>query len=372
MRVALFGLFALILTLTLSPEKASAEGDPERVAIGSDLVIGKDEVVQGDVSVTNGNLTVVGEVRGKAVVVNGNAGILGTVEGDVTVTNGNVEMGEDSAVNGNVVATGDINLYGDCSVGGNATSLVGEVFVSREATVGGAVMNMAAPDEASSSSEQPAPPQRSSLSNALGRFGNLFGWSLISLASLLLAGAIASVMPKRVRVAGATLEAEAGPSVIVGAITALLLFPVTSIVSFVLVITVIGVVLIPVLAGAVALALLFGLVVVSLWLGKRLYDSTQLGTYAIPPVLIQVLMGMAVILISTLIPAALLPGWAGSLMMMLLYVAACFGLGAALLSRFGTLAPPKRGPRHAATPRQEEAGPALTAPLGPMPPLPKE
>src|SRR5215210_1896999 len=81
--------FSVMLTLLLvSPSPAAAQDEPERVAIGSDLVVGEGEVVQGGVSVTNGDLTVLGEVRGNVAVVNGNATIEGKITGDVAVTNG--------------------------------------------------------------------------------------------------------------------------------------------------------------------------------------------------------------------------------------------------------------------------------------------
>src|SRR4051812_23316997 len=72
---------------------AAAQSDSGRTAMGKDLTVAKGEVVNGDVTVTNGNLTVLGEVRGEIVVAKGDADIQGTVEGDITVTAGNIRLG---------------------------------------------------------------------------------------------------------------------------------------------------------------------------------------------------------------------------------------------------------------------------------------
>src|SRR5688500_19992577 len=76
----------------------SAQEEPERVAIGSDMLIDSGEVVEGDVSVTNGNLVLKGEVRGDVTVVNGNAEIEGKVAGDVAVTSGKVVLDSEGEV----------------------------------------------------------------------------------------------------------------------------------------------------------------------------------------------------------------------------------------------------------------------------------
>jgi hypothetical protein len=191
-----------------------------------------------------------------------------------------------------------------------------------------------------------------------------------SLVVILLTVAVAWVMPGRVRVASVTLESVPGPSVVVGMIAALVLVPVVSALSLVLVVTVIGAVLIPVLIGGVLLALLFGLVVISQWLGKRVYDTSRQGVpYEVPPAMVQVLLGMAVLLSSTLIPAAFLPSWVAFILGGLLYVAACVGIGSAILCRFGTLAPPRPSRPHTVA---HGHGHSSTSPLGTAPIFPIE
>ena len=83
--LALAGVLGAALAMALP---AAAQGDANRVAVDHDLVIDKSDTVAGDVSVTNGNLTVNGTVDGKVSVVNGNADIYGKVLGDVAVITG--------------------------------------------------------------------------------------------------------------------------------------------------------------------------------------------------------------------------------------------------------------------------------------------
>src|ERR1043165_5152704 len=110
---ALAGSLGLLATLAVAcglllvgPTLVSAQADVDRTVVNQDLTIEKGDMVKGDVSVTNGNLTMLGEVRSDVVVFHGNAKIEGTVHGDVAVTGGDVELGPKSVVEGNVLALG--------------------------------------------------------------------------------------------------------------------------------------------------------------------------------------------------------------------------------------------------------------------------
>jgi hypothetical protein len=63
-------------------QPVAAQTEPVRVAFDEDLTIDEGETVNGDVSVTNGDLTVDGTVNGKVSVFNGGAKIHGKVLGD--------------------------------------------------------------------------------------------------------------------------------------------------------------------------------------------------------------------------------------------------------------------------------------------------
>ena len=336
-----------LLLARMSP--ALDQSQRERVAIGSDLVIGAGEQVLGDVSVTDGNLTVLGEVMGNVIVVGGNADIEGAVAGDVIVTNGYVRLAAGSRVGGDVLTlTGHVAREDGAYVGGTMSTLDLPLPV-----MDGALMS---PDGVLMSPVGRGGPNSGWSANSVGRFMGLIGWSMLGLI-VLAAGTLTSMLvPGRVRVSSDTLEAEPGPSVVTGVIMGLLCWPAIGLISVALAVTVVGVVLIPVVILAALLLFLFGLVVVSRWLGKRVLESARLSNghgsgsgsgYAGSGVrypasaVLEVAVGMAVVLSCTLIPLAFLPPWAGVLLVALVFFASCVGVGATLLSRFGTL-PPRR------------------------------
>jgi len=188
-----------------------------------------------------------------------------------------------------------------------------------------------------------------------------------------------------------TLNAEPAPALVVGLITALLLFPVAALIAVILTITFVGIVLLPVLALLVLGALLFGFVVAGHWLGKRIHDTARHGALAqdglnghpTPALVLEVIIGAAVILGSVFVPALFLPPWASIMLLGVVYLVSCLGIGAAILSRFGTLAPARRH-RHAImypTPVHSHYGASMphtpperqnTRPLGQAPVLPPD
>jgi len=317
-------LVALLLMIAgPSARSASSQEEPERVAIGSDMLIDTGEVVHGDVSVTNGNLLLKGEVRGDVTVVNGNADIEGKVAGDVAVTSGKVVLDSGSDIGGNVVA------------------FMGDVTQAPGAVVRGTVSGIKNPLQGSSGSVTVPKPSdvTPSLRNSLGRFAGMATWGILSLVLLLLSVLLVSIAPIRSRISADTLQAEVGPSFIVGVVTAMLLPALLALVSLALVVTIVGAVLVPVVVIAAGLVLLFGLTVISLWMGRLMYASIPHNPEVDAPLILQVLLGVPVVLICTVVPAALLPGWVALLMLPLLYFAACVGLGGVILSRLGTLPP---------------------------------
>lgn len=334
-------------------EPAFAEGDPARSAVGTDLVVEKGEKVEGHVSVTKGNLFVKGEVLGDAIVVFGSADIEGRVSGDVHVVGGDVTLRSTALVEGKIdYAGGKLIKETGAKVLG-AVNVIDLPLVEKEAT---------------------GPVTRLSQTSIYGwhtpfdRVGSLFAWGLLSVVVLTLSVVLALVTPHRVRVAAATLETVGRPSVIVGLITAGLLGPLVGALGMLLMITVVGWVLIPVMVAAVAVMLASGLAIVGVWLGRRIYQTTHQEPLQKPtPMLVQMLLGVAAILCSTVLPAALVPaGWVAGTLLGLLYLAACIGLGSILLSRMGTLAPARRQHRYPVSPGSQ--GPSNTMPLGSLPP----
>jgi len=78
----------------------SGEGD--RVLMGDDITVEKDEVVEGDAVAIGGNVTVLGKVMGDAVAIGGNM-ILGDsayVAGDAVSVGGGIEKSKSAYVGG--------------------------------------------------------------------------------------------------------------------------------------------------------------------------------------------------------------------------------------------------------------------------------
>lgn len=365
-RITRFGLMLVAMTalalgvLLTTPQPAAAQCGPERTVFNQDLEIKQGEEVPCDVTVTNGDLTIKGTVKGKVTVFNGNADIYGQVLGDVAVLNrGNVTLYPNSSVGGNIVASGDVALNDNSNVSGSVTSFGGDVNKDSKAVIKGEINKL-------SSAEGPRNPAQwfggafsNNSFNAFNPFhelGAMFGLGILSVVILLLAVGIAAIFPLRLRTTSATLETEPGPSIVVGIIAAFLIMPVAGITAFILAISVVGIVLLPVLAIVVLGAFLFGFVVVSHWLGKHLHATIRQDDALMPArtpapapnslhhpptLIIEVLLGAAIILGSTLLPSLFLHIWIAALMFVLLYSLVCIGLGAAVLSRFGTLSPPK-------------------------------
>jgi cytoskeletal protein CcmA (bactofilin family) len=124
----LAAVLVVLVALTAAPRVWAAPVGKD--VVDQDLVVAQGETLEGDVNVTNGNLTVYGTIDGKATIVNGGASIYGTVNGDLTVVTG-----------------GDITLYAGSYVDGNVVDMGGEVVKDSAATVTGNVGRLENPIE---------------------------------------------------------------------------------------------------------------------------------------------------------------------------------------------------------------------------------
>jgi cytoskeletal protein CcmA (bactofilin family) len=336
--------------------------DPQdRVSIDEDLTIPEGEVVEGNVSVTNGNLEVYGAVKGKVTVFNGDVDVYGAIALELAVlVSGDITLHEGSKVGSNIIANGDIELEDGSVVNGSVTSLGGTVTRLPGAQVAGGVNRVDALDKSFEHFVKPWAGMQSPgavvdaagsrWDSVLARFGGIVGMGMFSVLVLGLSFALTAILPGRVRTTTYTLQAEPMPSIIVGLITALLLFPVAGIIAVLLTVSMVGIVLLPLLALALLGLLLFGFVVAGHWLGKRIHDSMRHGELSpngingqpTPTLAIEVIIGTAIILGSVFVPALFMPPWASIMLLGVVYLVSCLGVGAAILSRFGTLAPPKR------------------------------
>ena len=86
--------------------RKNSGGDPDRVTVFSENVIGAEEKVAGEAVAIMGDLRIDGEVRRDAVAVMGSVTINGKVGGEVVAVMGDVVLGPKAEVDGDVVAIG--------------------------------------------------------------------------------------------------------------------------------------------------------------------------------------------------------------------------------------------------------------------------
>ena len=86
--------------------KRSSRGDPDRVVVFNDNVIGAEEKVEGEAVAMMGDLRIDGEVRRDAVAVMGSVTINGKVGGEVVAVMGDVVLGPEAEIEGDVVVIG--------------------------------------------------------------------------------------------------------------------------------------------------------------------------------------------------------------------------------------------------------------------------
>lgn len=110
--IAIVALLAAALLLPAAPVLAD-EGPGDGLTVwNEDYTVQEGESIDGDLVVLNGDLFVEGggRVGGTVVVWNGNAEINGTVEGDLVVSNGDIELGDEAWVEGSVVCSWNCSL----------------------------------------------------------------------------------------------------------------------------------------------------------------------------------------------------------------------------------------------------------------------
>lgn len=310
-----------------------------QVVVGSPLVIDADEEAR-DVVVFGGRLTVRGQVIGDAVAIGGSVVVEsgGEVTGDVASIGGSTTLEEGAEVQGDAISVGN------------------EVTVAESAIVGGKVV------------EVPFGPQISfgwpdsddwdfdwdsdswdmdhrgwwGFGRVFGLFWNFFGLLMLALLACLaylLARGPVERMARKVR----TEPWKAG---LVGLVAEILCLPLLALVCLILVVSIIGIpllALVPFAILGVILVSFLGYTAVALTIGS--WTEGRFGWKMVSPY-VAIVVGVGLIQVISFIGDLLdfLPGpfWFFTLMFVafgciLKYVAWTIGLGAALLTRFGTL-----------------------------------
>lgn len=327
-RILVLGVL-LTMGLLLPAAPALANGEPPPPT-GDGIVIWNEnhtveegESVEGDLLVFNGDLTIEdgARVEGSVVVWNGNATVEGTIEGQLVVSNGDIYLGEDAIVEGDVVCTWNCEFEQEDGARIKGSIIEGTPLPAFHFEDWRAIP-LAVPS--------PRPPR------ALGA-NVVVSWVFKAIRNIVavivvaaVAGLVALIWPQHMAQVGHTVAEAPLQSLGMGLLTTIA--AVTLI--FVLAITIC---LAPVsIAAAFALiaAGLFGWVCIGTLVGERLLQALKAKT--IEPLWAALAGTVAVTLIAAgldLVPCI------GFLFAGLLILAVgCVGLGAVVLTRFGTSA----------------------------------
>ncbi|MFQ6001414.1 MAG: polymer-forming cytoskeletal protein [Anaerolineae bacterium] len=344
MKRILFALLvAILLSVAVVPPAFAQGGDEGRVIFGQDYTVEAGEELRGGLVVFGGDLTV--EAEG---VIDGDAAVFG---GEVLVEEGGVIEEDLAAIGGSITIAGEvvgdvasvggnIRLRPTAEVGNDVVAVFGQVERAEGAEVGGQVVE-----------------------GAELRFGPLYGWrwggvrgwrvnlfagllyrafrAVVTIVALMALGLlVVALLPEQVRVVSATVEGTPFPSIGVGFLT---LFVFLLLTPILFIVVCIGWVAWLLLFIALAAAAIYGWIVLGSVVGERLLQAMKVAQ---PEPLASVLLGVFLI---TLISAT--PLCIGFLLTL---VAGSWGLGAVILTRFGTTSyPPPVTTREEAPPLPE-------------------
>lgn len=325
--ILIFAALIVLGGLLLPAMPVAAAHNPQDGGVviwNDDFVLGRDQELDGDLMVLNGNATlyVGSRIRGNAVIWNGNADVDGVIEGDLVTANGDVQLGRDSHVYGDVVCSWN------CSVErAQGARVAGEIVAGpslRAIPLGpwigrGFWFQMPTPER--------RPFWASGPEQVLRWIVRLVRRLVTILVVAAIGGVVALVWPDATGQVGHTALQSPGASLGVGFLT------LVAATALVIALT-ITICLSPVAALA-ALALgavgLFGWVAVGARFGERLLHA--LGAAEVRPLWAGSLGTLIITLISVGLSTAfcLAPlGW------LLILIVGCLGLGAVVLTRFGT------------------------------------
>ncbi len=311
-RLLVFGGAVLALLLTAGPALATDGQPPGRVVFGADFTLRSGESLAGDLVVFGGDATLEesSRVEGTLVVWGGDARIAGEVKGDVVAFGGNVHLTPTAVVNGDLIVLGGTALQGEGAI------VRGQQIVNAAGWFRPFLRWYAWPFRVDA------------FSRPLNLIASL-AWEgartvLESLLVAALAGILAVLWPMgAARVGRGALEAPLA-SLGLGLLTLLAAGALGVVLILTLCLSPIGVAVLL----ALVVAMFFGRLSLGILLGERL--AAALTTRTVAPFWTAALGGGLLTLLLRLLDLIPCVGWAISLLV------ACVGLGAVVLTRFGT------------------------------------
>jgi hypothetical protein len=272
-------------TLSRAEARAGCTGAYHRPSFGSNMVITSGEVICSNLTSLGGNVVIRGEVQGDVVAFGGDVVIDGTVIGNITLYGGNITVQDDAFIKG------DIHLCGGHWLQGDDSHLHGSV-IDCTGSIGQLL---------------------------LGDWGiEMRLWSLITWNALGLL--LTTLLPEHVMLVRTTATHKIRRSLVLGLLS-ILLAPIVLAVLIALIIP-------------VPLAIIVAIGLIAAWALGTVAIGWHIGDYIVRTVtpqhntrLLQVLVGLTVLILAGSLPYI---GWLFSI------GAGLLGLGAVLLSRFGT------------------------------------
>ncbi|MCB0167610.1 MAG: polymer-forming cytoskeletal protein [Anaerolineae bacterium] len=356
--LALTLILLLVFAVPALAQEPDSKGD--QVVFGDNYVLGAEQTHNGNLAVLGGSATleVDSELDGDLAVFGGNFSAKegAEIDGDVIVFGGNVNI--DGKINGDLAAIGgNVNLSDTAVVDGDIGLIGGQVNKAEGAKVTGDVQGLTkfhndfgsddddgipSIDSLPNPPSPPAPPDFNYRNHDGGR-DSMFGWIaaiigniLWTVALLVVLGVItwlvAAFMPEQMYNVRETLTTSAPLSFGVGLLTSIVaavLIPVAAL----LVIT-ICLAIVPMVAYiALGIATLFGWIVIGHILGERLLAA---GGRPQPGLIMSSIVGVSILTLLTNMPVIGLIACIGFIGKAIGALIAMAGLGAVLLTRFGT------------------------------------
>lgn len=322
--LALIMLGALVLPL--APAAAAGELPDDGVVIwNEDYTLGEDETLEGDLVIFNGDafLEAGSRVNGNVVVWNGSAEVAGSVRGDLIASNGDIQLEHGAHVQGDVVCTWNCDIER-----GEGSQIDGQIIegpVIRGIPFGQFAepgLNIQIPPS------DPDPFWLSGPEQLLRWIFRVIRRVVTVLVVAAIGGLVALIWPEATDRVGHAVFESPGPSLGIGLLTAVAGAALITALAITICLSPAAVLL----ALALSTAGLLGWIAVGARVGRRLLRALKAGRVA--PVVSASLGTLIVTLVTVGLSTAfcLSPlGW------LLTFLIGSFGLGAVVLTRFGTV-----------------------------------
>jgi len=313
----------LLLPVTPALADGDPPGDDGAVIWNEDYTLGKDEWLDGDLVVFNGDVTLEtnSRVEGSAVIWNGSANVEGTVEGDLVVSGGDIYLGDSAVVQGDVVCSWNCDFESEEGARVDGSVVEGIPFPNFPFERWRNFPRIPIPAPSPPTSRVPGLEQM--LAWILRVVRDVVGILVVAAV----AGLVALICPHQTTRVGQTVVEAPWPSFGIGLLTAAA--------AAVLIIALAITICLSPVAALAALALgaagLFGWIAVGALVGERLLRA--LKAREIAPLWAAGLGTLVITLIGVGLSIALCLAPFGWLMV---FVLGCLGLGAVVLTRFGT------------------------------------